>query len=102
MFLHTYYSLCIHCPANGCTRSFVVHKCFKNHLQTAHSYSIEVINTALDKARAEAIQTMVFGGLQGEIIPFLLDLETTGLITRNGLPKIVEIAFKVLLNKVKM
>ncbi len=71
------------------------HKCFRNHLKSDHNYTEEAANTAYEKAKLEVIKTVVLGEHVGEIIPILLDIETTGLIVRNSYPRIVELALKV-------
>ncbi len=93
----------VHCPVSECTESYVYHTSLETHLISKHNYSKENAAIALAEAKANAVRLEVFGdNFGGEIIPVLLDLETTRLIRRNApLPKVVEIALKVIRKRYK-
>ncbi len=88
----------VYCPVKECPDSYIYHTSLATHLISKHDYEKENVALAVAEVKAEAVKLEVFGdNFEGAVIPILLDLETTGLIRRHTpLPKVVEIAVKVL------
>lgn len=87
------------CPITDCTFTFVNHKCLKNHFPIVHNIRDEKeINELFEKAfLAEARKQIRQGDGDGTTFIGIIDTETTGLIHSDvPLPKIVEVALKIL------